>query len=193
MRRHLLQMFAGAVLLGFVAVPVPRAAEADWQPLFDGHSLDGWAAVNDVTFEVNEGNLRLVRGMGWLRTERRFKDFVLEFECRPLVEKYDSGIYLRAGLDGKPWPDGGWQVNLRHDLLGGLVKGYGAKVPAQNAGVPVGQWVKFRLTAKGSAVSLEVDGELAWEYDQVDAESGYIGIQAEDRAFDFRNIRLREI
>lgn len=193
MRLQSLMKIAGLVLLGLAPMPVPHAAEAGWQPLFDGRSLAGWAAVNDVTFEVHEGDLRLVRGMGWLRTERQFQDFVLEFECRPLVEKYDSGIYLRAGLDGKPWPDGGWQVNLRHDMLGGLVKGYGAKVPAQNAGVPVGQWVKFRLTANGSRVTLDVDGERAWEYDEVDAKSGYIGIQAEDRAFDFRSIRLREL
>jgi len=134
-----------------------------------------------------------VRGMGWLRTERRYADFILEFECCPLVENYDSGLYFRAGLDGKPWPDGGWQVNLRHDMLGGLVKGYSAKVPARTPGVPVGQWVKLRLVVKGSTASLDVDGERAWEFDQLDAERGYLGIQAEDRAFDFRNIRLLEL
>ncbi|MCP5523891.1 MAG: DUF1080 domain-containing protein [Verrucomicrobiales bacterium] len=183
-------------VLGLLAPAVSlfsHAAESRWQPLFDGRSLAGWHAVNDVTFETHEDCIRLVRGMGWLRTERRYGDFILEFECCPLVENYDSGLYFRAGLDGKPWPDGGWQVNLRHDMLGGLVKGYSAKVPARTPGVPVGQWVKLRLVVKGSTASLDVDGERAWEFDQLDAERGYLGIQAEDRAFDFRNIRLLEL
>jgi len=176
-----------------VLAQAPDDADARWQPLFDGRSLAGWEAVNDVTFEVQESRIRLVRGMGWLRTGEQYRDFILELECRPLVEKYDSGIYFRAGLKGKPWPEGGWQVNLRHDMLGGLVKGYSAKVPARTPGVPVGQWVKLRLVAKGSTVSLDIDGERAWEFGELDSESGYIGIQAEDRAFDFRNIRLLEL
>jgi hypothetical protein len=190
--RHL-KMFVASSLLASLLPVSARAAEARWQPLFDGHTLAGWQAMNDVTFEAGENRIRLVRGMGWLRTDQQYGDFILELECRPLVEKYDSGIYFRAGLDGKPWPDGGWQVNLRHDMLGGLVKGYGAKVPEGAPGVPVGQWVKLRLVAKGRSVTLDVDGKRIWEFDELDVERGHIGIQAEDRAFDFRNIRLLEL
>lgn len=166
-------------------------AETGWEPLFNGRDLSGWATVHDVTFEANDGNLRLVKGMGWLRTEREFRDFVLEFECRALEEKYDSGIFFRAGLEGKPWPTDGWQVNLRYDMLGGLVKGYTAKVPAQTPAVPPHEWVQCRLEVQGSRAVLRINGELAWEYDQVDAERGFVGIQAENRAFDFRNLRIR--
>jgi hypothetical protein len=38
-----------------------------------------------------------------------------------------------------------------------------------------------------------VDGERAWEYKELDADRGYIGIQAEGKAFDFRNIRVQEL
>jgi hypothetical protein len=43
-----------------------------WQSLFDGQDLKGWVPVHDVTFEVKDGNLRLVKGMGWLRSETRW-------------------------------------------------------------------------------------------------------------------------
>lgn len=170
-----------------------RAADAPWQSLFNGKDLTGWVPMHDVTFQVVEGNLRLVKGMGWLRTEKEFKDFVLEFEWRALDDKYDSGMFFRAGLNGKPWPDGGWQLNLRHDAVGGLVKGYSSIVPSETDRKPVNQWVKFHLEARGKKVALTVDGEKAWESEKVDAEKGFIGIQAENKAFDFRNIRIQEL
>lgn len=108
-------------LLGPASRPSP-AADAPWQTLFNGKDLAGWVRVHDVTFEVVDSNLRLVKGMGWLRTEKEYEDFILEFEWRALEDKYDSGMFIRAGLDGKPWPKDGWQVNLRYDSLGSLVK-----------------------------------------------------------------------
>lgn len=180
-------------LLGSLPVGAAEGKDAKWESLFNGKDLSGWVAVHDVKFEVVEGNLRLVKGMGWLRTEKEFGDFVLEFEWRALEEKYDSGVFFRAGLEGKPWPKDGWQVNLRYDALGGLVKGYRPVVPAETPKLPVNQWVKFRLEMKGKQLTLDVNGERAWESDAVDATRGYIGIQAEDKSFDFRNFRIQAL
>jgi hypothetical protein len=170
-----------------------EAADDKGQSLFNGKDLSGWMAVHEVSFEVKDSYLRLVKGMGWLRTEKQYQDFILELECRPLEPKYDSGIFLRAGLDGQPWPKDGWQVNLRYDALGGLVKGYKPIVPAESDEVPVNQWFKVRIEVKGKTVSLQINGEKAWEYKNLDADRGYIGIQAENKSFDFRNIRIQEI
>jgi hypothetical protein len=175
------------------AVATACSAESKWQTLFNGKDLAGWAPVHEVQFEVKDGNLRLVKGMGWLRTERQFKDFVLEFEWRALDDKYDSGIFFRAGLEGKPWPKDAWQLNLRYDMLGGLVKGNRPGVPSETPKMPLNRWVKFRLEVKGKKAALDVDGERAWETDIVDGERGYLGIQAEDKSFDFRNLRLQEL
>ncbi len=175
-------------------VPTGLGAESAWRPLFNGKDLSGWAAVHDVTAAVDDGSLRIVKGMGWLRTEEKFKDFTLEFEWKALVERYDSGIFFRAALEGKPWPRDGWQVNLRQDMLGALVKGYSTKVKATTPPYPVGEWVKCRIKVQASKVSLTVNGALAWEYSEVDAiEAGFLGIQVENRAFDFRNIRIRPL
>ncbi len=181
---------AGCVLMTATLV---RAQEAPWIPLFNGKDLTGWVPVNDVTFQVADGNLRLVKGMGWLRSEKEYKDFVLECEWRALVDKYDSGFFVRSGLTGKPWPDGGWQVNLRYNQLGALVKGYQNVVPSETAAMPVNKWVKFRLEVRGKKITLDVNGERAWQSEVLDRETGYIGIQAEDKSFDFRNIRIQEL
>jgi hypothetical protein len=125
-----------------------------------------------------------------LRTEKQYKDFTLELEWRALENGYDSGIFLRAGLDGKPWPKDGWQVNLLGAALGGLVKGTRTIVPAETPRLPLNEWVKFRIEVKGKKVKLSVNGEAAWEYEGIDAEEGYLGIQAENKSFEFRNIRI---
>lgn len=191
MTKHSIRALAIAML---ASLQVATAAEAEkWQTLFNGKDLTGWVKVHDVQAEVKAGFLHIGKGMGWVRTEKEFSDFVLEFEWRALDEKYDSGIFFRAGAEGKPWPDRSYQVNLRYDMLGGLVKGFSPVVPAETPKLPLNQWVKFRIEAKGKKVTLDVDGERAWETEKVDAGKGYLGIQIEDRAFDFRNIRVLDL
>lgn len=184
-----------AVLAACLLVGSSRAADADlkWISLFNGKDLTGWTKVHGVEAEVHDGCLRILKGMGWLRSDKEFSDFILEFEWRALDEKYDSGIFFRAGLGGKPWPDKSYQVNLRYDMLGGLVKGFTPVVPAETPKLPLNQWVKFRLEARGDKVSLDVDGERAWETEKVEPGKGYLGIQIEDRRFDFRSLRVAEL
>lgn len=189
--RHSIRTLAVAVL---ASLQIAGAADAEkWQTLFNGKDLTGWVKVHEVQAEVKDGFLHIGQGMGWVRTEKEFSDFVLEFEWRALVEKYDSGIFFRAGAEGKPWPDRSYQVNLRYDMLGGLVKGFSPVVPAETPRMPLNQWVKFRLEAKGKTVTLDVDGERAWETDKVEAGKGFLGIQIEDRSFDFRNLRMLDL
>jgi hypothetical protein len=176
------------------SLPAAAADEAPgWVSLFNGKDLTGWVPVHDVTVEVKEGNLRIVKGMGWIRTEKEYGDFVFEAEWRALEEKYDSGFFIRCVSEGKPWPKDGWQINLRYDRLGGLVRGYANVVPSETEKLPVNQWVKFRMEVQGKKCTLYVNGEKAWEFDKLDRDRGYLGIQIEDRAFDFRNLRLREL
>ncbi len=185
-----------AILLSTVATATQGAEQSPagkWETLFNGKDLTGWVPVHDVTFVVTNGNLRLVTGMGWLRTEKQYRDFVFEAEWRALDQGYDSGFFIRAGLEGKPWPNDGWQVNLLRSALGALVKGYKTVVPAETPPMPLNKWVKFRIEVRGRKVTLDVDGERAWEFKQMDAERGYIGIQAENKSFDFRNLRIQEL
>ncbi len=185
-------LLAGSPFTG-CSVAADPFHEGVWQSLFNGKDLRGWVPVHDVLFIVTNGNLRLVKGMGWLRTEKEYKDFVFEGEWCALVKSYDSGLFVRAGLEGKPWPKDGWQINLKYGGVGQLVKGYKTILPAETPNQKVGEWVKFRIEVKGKKCTLDMAGERAWEYDGVDSPKGYIGIQAENFAFDFRNLRVQEL
>ena len=46
---------------------------------------------------------------------------------------------------------------------------------------------------RGKKVTLDVDGERAWAFESLDADRGYIGIQVENKSFDFRNFRVQEL
>jgi hypothetical protein len=186
-------VFFLCLLMTRLAVGADASDETGWVSLFNGKDLSGWVPVQEANFMGTNGNLRLVNGLGWLRTEKQFKDFVFEAEWRALESGYDSGFFIRAGLEGKPWPKEGWQINLSSAALGGLVKGTKTIVPAETPPMPLNRWVKFRIEVQGKKVTLDVDGERAWEYGELDAEVGYLGIQAENKAFEFRNLRLREL
>jgi len=192
MRTTFFTLLAFGFLVG-ISVLVGGAEEDTWIDLFNGKDLTGWSGVHDVTFDVHEGNLRLVQGMGWLRTDQVYDDFILELECKAMVENYDSGIFIRAGLEGKPWPEEGYQINLKSDALGTLVRGYRPMLKSELEAVPVGEWMKLRLTCQGEEAKLELNGQLVWEADFIEPSSGFLGIQAENRSFEFRNIRLQEI
>jgi hypothetical protein len=54
-------------------------------------------------------------------------------------------------------------------------------------------WTKVRLEVRGQKARLEIDGKPVWEYDKIDRAKGHVGIQAEERAFDFRNVRIQPL
>jgi hypothetical protein len=184
---------AGLATVAVMASGWLVAGEGGWVALFNGRDLSGWKPMGEVTFDVTEGNLRLVKGVGWLRTEREYQDFVLEWECRGTEEQYDGGLLFRVGLEGEPWPTGGWQVNLKYNANAGLMRGNTSIEPSPIGRTAVGKWTQFRLEVNGKRAVLTVDGEEGWEVDQIDREKGYIGIQAEGKAFEFRKIRLQEL
>jgi hypothetical protein len=163
--------------------------------LFDGKTLDGWTIIN-CEATVDDGDILLTAGNGLLQTEEKYGDFVLEFEWKALRDnKWDSGVYFRYDTvpAGRPWPNR-YQVNLRQDMEGNI----GDLKEARSEGlVKVGQWNRFKLTVRGTEVSLEMNGKLAWQADGLgEPKEGFIALQAEvpgGGKHRFRNIYLTEL
>jgi hypothetical protein len=184
-------------ILAWLLAQVCRAADsppqAPWHSLFNGKDLSGWTPMNDGVFSATNGVIHLASGMGWLRTERQYTNLVFEAEWRALQTNYNSGFFLRAGLDGKPFPTDVWQVNLKETALGSLLKGAKTVQPSTTPALPLNQWFKFRMELSGRKLVLDVNGQRAWEFNDLDAAPGYLGLQAEAKAFDFRNLRVQEL
>ncbi len=83
-----------------VAVSVSSPAQAEWEPLFDGESLDGWKRLGGkATYRIESGSIVGESQSGtpntFLATERSYGDFVLQLEY--LVDpQLNSGIQIRS-------------------------------------------------------------------------------------------------
>jgi len=178
------------LLLCLVGLRTEGQGMLEWQSLFNGKDLSGWVKMNDGSFTVTYGSIHLEGGKGWLRTEKQFTDFVLEFEGRGLETNYNSGIFIRAPLEGKPWATNVWQVNLKQTAIGELLEGSTRIVPSKLPARPASEWIKFRIELRGHTISLEVDGQRVWDFKDFTPARGFIGLQAEGKSVEFRNLRV---
>jgi len=163
--------------------------------LFDGKTLDGWTILK-CEAEVDDGDILIVAGNGLIQTEKKYGNFILDFEWKALRDdKWDSGVYFRYNSvpENRPWPDR-YQVNLQQNREGniGNLQGANSKDLAKD-----GQWNKFKLTVIGTKATLEINGKPAWEADGLEGpEEGFIALQAEvpgGGQYRFRNIYLTEL
>jgi Domain of Unknown Function (DUF1080) len=188
------RMLGRSLVAAATTLTALAAGAADgWQPLFNGRDLTGWVPVNDGVYYATNGVIHLEKGKGWLRTERPYTNFVLEAEGRGLLTNYNSGFFVRAPLAGKPWATNIWQVNTKQSAIGQLLEGSREAQASATPAVPEGQWVKFHLEVSGKTMTLDVDGKRAWSFEAFTPESGYLGLQAEGRPFEFRNLQVREL
>ena len=163
--------------------------------LFNGKDLKGWSVLK-CEAEVKDGNMFIKSGNGLVQTEKKYKDFVLEYEWKALGEdKWDSGVYFRyTSVPAKrPWPKR-YQANLLKGQEGnvGGIDGATSKGLIKN-----GEWNTFKLTVKGSKISLQINGKDAWKGDGLeDLEAGFIAVQAEvpgGGQHYFKNIFITEL
>ena len=163
--------------------------------LFDGQTLNGWTVIKCEAV-VDDGDILLVAGNGLVQTEKKHRDFILEFEWKALRDdKWDSGVYFRYDSvpQNRPWPDR-YQVNLQQGREGnvGNLKGAESEGLAKDR-----QWNKFKLKVHGTMASLEINGKPAWQADGLEGpEEGFIALQAEvpgGGQYRFRNIYLTEL
>jgi hypothetical protein len=181
-------LFAAGATMADDRAADDRATKA----LFDGKSTEGWT-VTDCKVEVKDGALLLADGNGTVRTNEKFRDYILSWECKAGREKdYDSGVFVRFDLPfpkGRNWP-GKYQVNLKEKEEGNIkdLKG------ASSTGLcKAGDWNRFKLTVEGSKAELEINGKPAWKADGLKVREGYIGLQAEIPAggqYWFRKIEI---
>jgi hypothetical protein len=175
-----------------------QPATDGWMMLFNGQNMEGWTKMNDGDWGVESGVLKYRGGgNGWLRTNAQFTDFQAISEWRyPVAEgDHDSGFFFRAGLEGKPWPRQGYQLNMGPGNNLGSVGGIrGARAVPQLFKKPAGEWNSYDLIVVGDAATCIINGEKAWDASGVGRpEGGYLGWQGEGYALEVKSVRLRKL
>ena len=171
------------------------SAQGNRVSLFNGKNLDGWTVLK-CEAEVKDGNMFIKSGNGLVQSEKKYQNFVLEYEWKALGEdKWDSGVYFRYNEvpKGRPWPKR-YQANLLKGKEGdvGGIKGASSKGLLKDR-----EWNKFKLTVKGTKISLMINEKEAWRGKGLeDLEAGFIAVQAEVPGGGqhlFRNIFITEL
>ena len=63
------------IILLAIMTAVHTSVAQEWQSLFNGKDLKGWGHVGEGSFEIEDGLLKTVGGMGLLwYTEQKFED-----------------------------------------------------------------------------------------------------------------------
>jgi hypothetical protein len=198
---------AGLLLGAFI--DTAGAQPAGFAPLFDG--TIGLATIeNGGAFTIENGVLRAEGPEGWLRFPEHYRDFRLRVELRFLTDNGDSGVFLRALPDGafaRGWPNRSYQVQLLNPLAGNSVPPIGGvfrhgmppgdtaldREAVRNAFAGTGEWQVLEIEVAGTEIAVELNGVLVTKASEIADVAGYIGIQSETRAVEFRRIDIEVI
>lgn len=188
------RLILALLLAGAMVRPAAAQSAGGWVSLFDGQSMAGWTKMNDGNWSVRDGALSYTGpGNGWLRSNREYGNFSLVASWRfPTGERWDSGLFLRAGTEGKPWPSEGYQVQMLKGAEGGIDGARSAK-PHPELVNPAGQWNVFQVTVVGDTAALAINGRPATVGTGLTRPSGYLGWQAEGFPLEVRQIAIAEM
>jgi len=200
-----------AGLAGGVLGQPARAGEMEWVPLFDGKSLDGWAASeHKESCRVEDGKLLLGGERSHLFyngpvDDHDFQDFELKLEVMTTPGS-NSGVFFHTAYQDTDWPAKGHeaQVNNSHEDWRRTGSLYGVKdvreTPAKD-----NEWFEYHIIVQGNHVTLKVNGETVNEFTETPdgpqladrperkLSHGTIALQAHDPGslVYFRNIRIK--
>jgi len=172
-------------------------AEEGFVSLFDGKTLDGWHLMNGAKFVVEDGVIKHNEGRGWLRSDKEYADFIVRLEFRFMKPKQDGGVFLRAGMEGKNWPDRKYEVQIENTRR--MAKIFATQNDLDVALVekvlkPDGQWNEYDIEIVGPRIEVRLNGELVSSSKSADAlKRGYLGLQAENGLHEYRNIRIKDL
>ena len=204
-------LFATAFLLALTVAAVTAAqSQQTFVPLFDG-TLKGWVVENSTAdnFTVSDGALRVEAPSGWLRSERQFTDFTMRVRFRFLTADADSGVFFRttgATQFMRGWPNSAYQVQLRNPAtqsrlpaVGGLFR-HGMppgdltfdQAAVEKLSRGTNEWQDLDFTVSADTLTVRFNGTEVTRAGNIVRQPGYVGLQAEAGALEFRSIEIAE-
>lgn len=172
------------VLMTFIAASMVGQKEIS---LFNGKNLEGWEEYGQEKWYVEDGLLICESGpkeeYGYLATEQKYKDFVLELDFKQ-VSNGNSGVFFRSSLNGTKIS--GWQVEVAPpgNDTGGIYESYGRgwmkKIPERKEDIlNMGEWNHMKIRVKGDKVTTWLNGKrmMSLSDDKIGKANGKIALQ----------------
>ena len=173
---------AALLVAGFAAIQLaPQAVSQTgpgWTQLFDGKNLDNFKPIGDANWKIEDGAVVADKGTGYLVTKNSYTDFQIRVEFWA-DDEANSGIFIRCADPEKITADNSYEVNIfdkRPDPsygTGGIVNI--AKIdPMPKA---AGKWNTFEITAKGSQLTVVMNGAKTVDVQDSKRKSGPFALQ----------------
>jgi hypothetical protein len=178
--------------------------------LFNGQSFSGWTFVSKDTnapaaaiWSVTNGVIACQgKPYGYARTLQIYRDYQLHAEWRFPAGPGNSGVFLHINPPDKVWP-----ACLEAQLLSGdageircnggshvneLTSATSIAVPRRqpSSEKPAGEWNSYDIVCRSNTVTVRVNGVLQNEVTGSSVSAGAIGLQAEGKPVEFRNLVL---
>lgn len=178
MAKYLITLVFTFSLLGFQNT----SSRSEWVPLFNGKDLTGWFITGDAKWEVIDGVLTGLDGMGHIYTNVTASDFEAKGVFRISGEETNSGFYFRAvpppgNRDGFPH---GYEAQICHNqdaYTGWLWKPGKPTGKASELLTSDGEWFSYRIKALGSNIQFWVNDKLVMQYDDDEYTEGHFALQ----------------
>lgn len=199
--------------LRILAQTPPPAESAGWTGITPSADLQGWTRIAiPPTNPLGRAQWRLDAarqvlvcdgdgGHDLLRFDRPLTNGTFHVEYRFLSASgpntnYNSGIFIRNSADGTIWHqcqlalDGGYLFG--ETPVGDQLTSF--KSPASEQRMkPVGEWNTVEVSAQGRRLTVWLNGAEVSQFSPCEQPAGYIALEAEGYAIEFRNLRLKPL
>jgi hypothetical protein len=168
-----------------------------WTVLFDGSNLDNWNAIGKANWRIADGSVVADSGeknQGFLVSKNSYGDFQVRAEFW-VDDEANSGVFLRCGDPTLVNSKNAYEVNI-FDKRPDPSYGTGAIVSVGKASTVLkagGKWNTYEITAKGSQLTVVLNGVKTVDVQDGQHASGRIALQYGAGVVKFRKVEIRSL
>ena len=181
-------------VLGMLAAGLASGQATGWTTLFDGKTLNGFAAIGDANWKVADGAIEATTGTGFLVTSRSYKDFELKVEFW-VDTPANSGVFIRCEDPKMVTAMNAYEVNI-YDTRPDQKYATGAIVDVGGPPSPIkvgGRWSTFEITARGGRLTVTLNGVKTVDAQDTKHAQGPFALQHAAGVVKFRSVQIRAL
>jgi len=185
----------GTLLMGLTTFQPATSAQGAWTTMFDGKTLNGWNMVGDANWAVVDGVVQADKGMGgFLVTPVPYGDFQITLDFW-VTDDANSGVFIRCSDPKTITAANAYEVNIFDKRPDQSFRTGGIVDVAKPASVVMtgGKWNSFDITARGTKLTVVLNGMKMVDVDDAKHPRGPIALQYGAGTVKFRNVRVRTL
>ena len=184
----------GTLFMGLTTFQPATSAQGAWTTLLDGTSLKGWNVVGDANWAVVDGAVQADKGTGFLVTPVAYGDFQITLDFW-VTDDANSGVFIRLSDPKTITAANSYEVNIFDKRPDQSFRTGGIVDVAKPASVIMtgGKWNSFDITARGTKLTVLINGMKMVDVDDTKHARGPIALQYGAGTVKFKNVRIRTL